>query len=80
MNFINVNWNGTAFVGNPIPSNKHIPESLETSSYNPSFTGVSHGYSSHFDTVDASISSSKTSPVVSRNSVREQTYYILEKL
>ena len=76
MNFMNVSWNGTAFAGNPIPPNKHIPESIETNSYNSAFTGDHHNnqeYNSHFEApTDASISSSKSSPDVTRNAVRKK--------
>lgn len=67
---MNVSWNGAAFAGNPIPPNKHIPESIETNSYNSAFTGDHHNqeYNNHFETTtEASISSSKSSPDVTRN-------------
>jgi hypothetical protein len=79
---MNVSWNGTAFAGNPIPPNKHIPESIETNSYNSAFTGDHHNqeYNNHFETTtEASISSSKSSPDVTRNPVRIQNQcYILQ--
>ena len=69
MNFINVNWNGTAFVGNPIPPNKpNINESLETNPYSSAFRGVSQeAYNGHFDPANANNSSTKTVEI--RNSV-----------
>ena len=79
---MNVNWNGTAFAGNPIPPNKNIPESIDTNSYNSAFTGDHNNqeYNSHFETTtDASISSSKSSPDATRNQVRKQNqFYILK--
>ena len=71
MNFMNVNWNGSAFAGNPIPSNKQFRESLETNPYNPSFSADSQGYNNHFETAHPSVSISKSSPEVTIDPVRQ---------
>ena len=46
MNFININWNGAAIVGNSVPSINSTHESIETKSHYPPLT---NGYQSHPD-------------------------------
>ena len=71
MNFVNVNWNGAAFVGNPIPTDKPISVPIQTNSCVSSFTNVGQTYTNHYEaTTNARISSTKSSPKVSMNTVR----------
>ena len=77
MNFVNVNWNGAAFVGNPIPTNKPIPVPVQTSSYPSSLTNIGQTYPNHYEvTTNANISSTKSPPKVVINSVRINSKYL----
>ena len=52
MNYMNTNWNNTAFAGNSIPTvGKHIPQSLEAHPYNSAFVSESNTeYNNHYET------------------------------
>ena len=80
MNFVNVNWNGAAFVGNPIPTDKPITVPIQTNSCVSSFTNVGQTYTNHYEaTTNARISSTKSSPKISMNRVRIDSKSLVNK-
>ena len=72
MNYMNTNWNNTAFAGNSIPTvGKHIPQSLEAHPYNSAFVSESNTeYNNHYETTPPIISLPKLPTSPSRNPVR----------
>ena len=90
MNYMNTNWNNTAFAGNSIPTvGKHIPQSLEPHPYNSAFvSGSNTEYNNHYETTPPIISLPKLPTSHSRNPVRLfiiwkkdiQTKYLLYNL
>ena len=72
MNYMNTNWNNTAFSGNSIPTvGKHIPQSLEAHPYNSAFvSGSNTEYNNHYETTPPIISLPKLPTSPSRNPVR----------
>lgn len=69
MNYMNTNWNNTAFAGNSIPTvGKHIPSSLEAHPYNSAFVSESNTeYNNHYETTPPIISLPKVPTSPSRN-------------
>ena len=71
MNYMNTNWNNTAFAGNSIPTvGKHIPQTLEAHPYNSAFVSESNTeYNNHYEATPPIISLPKVPTNPSRNPV-----------